>query len=172
MIITDHLPKWPINKVEAKQIIYLYGSVNIKFRIKGLKRIRGLGRQVMNGRTRRPWKYGPFNKFTKSSSLSSSLHLPLHSFCPLFHEVSFFPKVCLLSANLNLKHHFPTKKWLQTLQLYERKYLICSIVLSVASRLHVYARSANHTRHWNDETSLSGVGVNLCQYIFTMPFSS
>lgn len=112
MIITDHLPKWLINKVEAMQIIYRYGSVDIKFRIGGLKRIRGLGRQVMNGCSRLPGKYGPFNKFTKSFSLSSSLRLLLHSFHSLFHEVSFFPKVCLLSANLNLKHHFPTKKWL------------------------------------------------------------
>lgn len=41
MIITDHLPKWLINKAEAKQIIYLYGSVDIKFRVDGLKRIKG-----------------------------------------------------------------------------------------------------------------------------------
>ena len=39
MIITDHLPKWLINKAEAKQIIYLYGSVDIKFTVNGPKRI-------------------------------------------------------------------------------------------------------------------------------------
>lgn len=32
MIITDHLPKWLINKKEAKQIIYLYGFVDNQVR--------------------------------------------------------------------------------------------------------------------------------------------
>lgn len=93
MIITDHLPKWLINKAEAKQIIYLYGSVNIKFRVNGLKRIRSLGCKVMDGRTRQPWKYDPFSKFAGSCSLpppSTSLCIPLTLF---FMKVSFFPKL-------------------------------------------------------------------------------
>lgn len=97
MIITDHLPKWLINKAEAEQIIYPYGSVNIKFRVNGLKRIRGLGCQVMDCHTRPPWKYDPFNKFAESCSLppsSTSLCIPLTLF---FMKVSFFPKVCLLT---------------------------------------------------------------------------
>lgn len=89
MIITDHLPKWLINKAEAKQIIYLYGSVDIKFRVNGLKRIRGLGCQVMDGCTRLLWKYDPFNKFARSCSLRlpcSSLCIPLAGFVFFFHQ--------------------------------------------------------------------------------------
>lgn len=95
MIITDHLPKWLINKVKAKQIIYLYGFVDIKFRVNGLKRKGDIGRQVIDGCTRPRWKYDPFNKFAESVSLpppSTSLWIPL-----FFMKVSFFPKVYLLT---------------------------------------------------------------------------
>lgn len=109
MIITDHLPKWLINKAEAKQIIYLYGSVNIKFRVDSLKRIRGLGHEVMDGCTGLQWKYGPFNKFAESFFSSFSLHLSWHSSLSLyFMKVSFFPKVCLVSANLPWDKHLET----------------------------------------------------------------
>lgn len=101
MIITDHLPKWLINKAEAKQIIYLYGSVNTKFRVNGLKRIRGPGHWVMDGCTRLPWKYDPFNKFAESCCLPppfTSLCISLFSW-----NWTFFPSfVFRQSANLTL----------------------------------------------------------------------
>lgn len=100
MIITDHLPKWLINKAEAKQIIYLYGSVDIKFRVNGLKRIRGLGRQVMDGCTRSPWKYDPFNKFAESYSLPPPFAFLALSFT--WKWTSFLRFVWWLSANLTL----------------------------------------------------------------------
>lgn len=123
MIITDHLPKWLINKAEAKQLIYLYGSVDIKFRVNGLKRIRGLGRQVMYGHTRSPWKYDPFNKFAESCSLpppSTSLCISL----TLFLWVSFFPNVCLLQTspcNITFLQRNDFKR--HNCQTYEYKYL-------------------------------------------------
>lgn len=90
MIITDHQPKWLISKAEAGQIIYLYGSVDTKFRVNGLKRIRGFGHQVMDGRTRIPWKYDPFNTFARSYSLPPPITFPLHFSQSLFMKPSFF----------------------------------------------------------------------------------
>lgn len=129
MIITDHLPKWLINKAKAKQIIYLYGSVDIKFRVNGLKRIRGLGRHVMDGHTRSPWKYDPFNKFAESCSPSTSLCIPPSLF---FKKESFLPKVCLLQTspcNITFLQRKEFKR--HNCQLYEYKYLICSFVPGV-----------------------------------------
>lgn len=91
MIITDHLPKWLINIAQAKQIIYLYSFVNNKFRVNSLKRIRGLGHQVMDGHTSPPLKYDPFNKFVESNSPPpppTSLCIPLY----FFHGSQFFPQ--------------------------------------------------------------------------------
>lgn len=132
MIITDHLPKWLINKAEAKQIIYLYGTVDTKFRVNCLKRIRGPGHQVMDGRTRLPWKYDPFNKFAVYCSYSS-FHLPLHF--SLFMKLSLFPlaltsdKVQTSPCNITYLKRKYFKRY--NCQMYEYKYLIRSIVQSV-----------------------------------------
>lgn len=135
MIITDHLPKWLINKAEAKQIIYLYGFVDIKFRVNGLKRIRVLGHQVMDGPTGAPWKYGPFNKFAKSClPPPPSAFVTFHS-CS-FHKVRFFPKICLLTeckpshaASLSLSKSDEAKHYKR--QTYEWRYFNRSFLASV-----------------------------------------
>lgn len=38
-----------------------------------------------------------------------------------------------------------------------------ALLFKVALQTHVYARPVNHTGHWNDETSQSGVNVNLAR---------
>lgn len=82
MIITDHRPKWLINKAEARQIIYLYGSVDTKFRVNSLEWMRVLGHQVMDGRARIRWKPDPLNTFSGSYCVS----------CPVTFVFAFLPK--------------------------------------------------------------------------------
>lgn len=79
---------------------------------------------------------------------------------------SFSRFVCWPSASLALRHHFLAEKWLQTLKLSDVRIqilelLICTCrIMCGTQATHVYARSENHTGHWNDETSLSEVNVS------------
>lgn len=135
MIITDHLPKWLINKAKARQIIYLYGSVDIKFRVNGLKRIRGLGRQVMNGLHGCHENMTLFNKFAESCSLPPPFAFLSLSFSWKYASAPRF--VCWLSANVTWDITFLQRKdikryncqgvWIQTFEsLVCTKCMLCS----------------------------------------------
>lgn len=96
MIITDHLPKWLINKAEAKQIIYLYGSVDIKFRVDGLKRIKGPWMSGDGWLYKAAMKIWPF--LINLQDPAFLVRPPIEPFLlrfSLFTIVGFIPRVCV-----------------------------------------------------------------------------
>lgn len=165
MIITDHLPKWLINKAEAKQIIYLYGSVDIKFRVDGLKRIKGPWMSGDGWLYKATMKIWPFLINLQDPAFfvrPSSSCLPMQSFLllwSLFTKAGFLPRACV---------------WQQSANGFERskcqmeEYLNCSFVPNmqcVLTRPHMPMRDLwIMRRHWNDDdTNLSKVWVSLAR---------